>query len=283
MSASLRLPLASPAGEVVESLRDRLDPAHPPMLIGAEAGDILHRELGHTFETRATQDVDLAFVIPDWAAYDRLVSGLTVIPDSGIAFRVAGLHVDIMAFGPVEAPQGTVRPPFREADPLDVFGMAEVYGSSRPASFGDGLDIRLPTIGGYVALKLKAWVDRSAVHNRKDAPDLGLALFWAGESASFTDRFWDDHELFGQHGADAGRGGAAVLGGEVRLAVGDTAAGRLAALFTADSRDRLARTLEANRRDYAVAEGDGHRVVDLGDAARRGALIDAFAAGLVGA
>lgn len=282
MSAGLRLAPASPAGEVVESLRDRLDPAQPPMLIGAEARDLLHRELGHTFGTRATQDVDLAFVIPSWAAYDRLVSGLTVIPDSGIAFRVAGMHVDIMAFGPVESPQGTVRPPFREADPLDVFGMAEVYGSSRPVSVGDGLGIRLPTVGGYVALKLKAWLDRSAVHNHKDAPDLGLALFWAGESAFFTDRFWDDHELFGEHGADAGRGGAAVLGADVRRALGSAAADRLAALVTAESRDRLARTLETNRRDYAIAEGERHRIVDLGDTERRRSLIDALAAGLLG-
>lgn len=241
------------------------------MLIGAEARDILHAELGHTFPNRATQDVDLAFAIPDWPTYDRLVAGLEVIPDTGIAFRVSGMHVDVMAFGSVESPQGTVVPPFRRSDPLDVFGMTQVYDSARLATFGDGLEILLPTVPGYVALKLKAWIDRSAVYNDKDAPDLGLALFWAAESTSYTDRFWADPESVGRWEADAGLAGAALMGGEVRHVLGAGPGDRLAALFTEDSRDRLARALES-----------GHRELGLGDLGRRRALLQAMADGLRG-
>jgi predicted nucleotidyltransferase len=196
----------TPVGAVLGALHDRIDPNSPPMLVGAEARDLLHSELGHSFANRATRDVDLAFVIPRWEAYDEIVRGLVAIPYSGIAFRVAGHHVDFLAFGPIEAPSGTVRPPFRPSDPLDVFGMTAVYADSRSAVVRGGPHFRLPTVAGYTALKLKAWVDRSANHNEKDAPDIGLILFWASESAVFSERFWSDFDLVDATGADAALG-----------------------------------------------------------------------------
>ena len=226
------------------------------MLIGAEARDILHAYLGHSFKNKATQDVDLAFLVPDWTAYEVLVDGLTPIPDTGIAFRVAGMHVDVMAFGSIESPQGKVTPPFRKADPLDVFGMSQVYASAHLASFGDGLEIRLPTVAGYVALKLKAWIDRSEVHNFKDAPDLGLALFWAAESPSFTERFWTDLDLFSTWQTDVGLGGAALLGDDVRQVLGDAAGDHIAELFTEESRDKLARALRNSEPEILIRDID---------------------------
>jgi predicted nucleotidyltransferase len=269
VSEELALAAATPAGLVVSALRGRIDANRPPMLIGAEARDILHAELGHTFSNQATQDVDLAFAIPDWSAYATLVEGLEVIPDTGIAFRVAGMHVDLIAFGPVESPSGTVTPPFRRSDPLDVFGMTQVYESARSATFGDNLWIRLPTVPGYAALKIKAWIDRSADYNEKDAPDIGLVLYWAAESTSFTDRFWANLDLVGKWEADVGLGGAAIMGEDVRQVVGADAGDYLADLLTNDSRDRLARALESVRHDLG-----------LGDVARRRSLLDAMTGGL---
>ncbi len=270
MSEHLSLPPQSPAALVVDELRDRLDPARPPMLVGAEARDILHDHLGHSFANKATEDVDLAFALPDWDAYRELVAGFERIPDTGIAFRVAQLHVDFMAFGSVESPQGTVRPPFREAFPLDVFGMTEVYAAAHTASTVGGPVIRVPTVAGYVALKIKAWIDRSAVHNQKDAPDLGLALFWAAESAAFQDRFWNDLDLFGAWEADASLGGAALLGADVRDVLGAESADRLADLFTPTSRAELA---------GAMPDSPG---LILGDVDRRAARLEALVSGLRG-
>lgn len=271
MTEQLRLAADTPVGLVLSELRDRIDPLRPPMLIGAEARDILHARLGHSFPNKATQDVDLAFLIPDWLAYAALVQGLTPIPDTGIAFRVAGMHVDIMAFGSVESPQGTVTPPFRPADPIDVFGMTQVYASADTATLEDGLTVRVPTVAGYVALKLKAWIDRSAVHNQKDAPDLGLALFWASESASFAERFWGDAELVGTWEADVGLGGAALLGSDVRQVLGPEGGDHVAALFSEINREELARALR-----HAPPE------LLLGDFDRRLAAFAAMAMGLRG-
>ncbi len=269
MSEIVHLASDTPAAMVIAELRDRIDPDHPPMLIGAEARDILHARLGHTFPNRATQDVDLAFAIPDWRAYETLTQGLPRIGHTGIAFRIAGMHVDVMAFGTVESPPGTVTPPFRRADPLDVFGMSEVYAAAHTARFEDELEIRLPTVAGYVALKLKAWIDRSAVHNQKDAPDLGLALFWASESPSFNDRFWGDIDLVSEWNADPGLGGAALLGADVREVVRGAAGDHLAGLFTEASREELSRALRSADRQLL-----------LGDFERRMAALAALQAGL---
>ena len=269
MIVDLRLDPASPAGVVLAALRDRIDPESVPMLIGAEARDVLHASLGHTFANRATDDVDLAFALPNWRAFERLVDGLVCIADTGIAFRVDGVHVDIIAFGPIESPQGKLRPPFRPSDPLDVFGMTQVYQAAHHASVGEGLEVRVPSSAGYVALKLKAWIDRSAMHNHKDAPDLGLALYWAAESRSITDRVWADPELVGRWHGDVGLAGAAIIGADARVVLGSPAAAQLAALFTFDSRELLSRVLQSVPRDFG-----------LGDQARRRALLDALVVGL---
>jgi predicted nucleotidyltransferase len=267
----VELPIDSPAGLVISELRERIDPNRPPMLIGAEARDVLHSGLGHDFKNTATQDVDIAFAIPDWESYAALTDGLDPIPDTGIAFRIAGMHVDVMAFGSVESPQGTVTPPFRKSDPLDVFGMSQVYAAAHEATFGDGLDIRLPTVAGYVALKLEAWIDRSAVHNQKDAPDLGLALYWAAESRAFAERFWGDSDLFSKWEADVGLGGAALLGADVREVLGEDAAGHLAELFTVESRGQLSGALRSSERDLGLGGSD-----------RRLATLEALTNGLRG-
>jgi predicted nucleotidyltransferase len=271
VSEIIHLASDTPAGMVIAGLHERIDPLQPPMLIGAEARDILHARLGHSFATRATHDVDLAFVISSWESYATLTQGLTPIRDSGIAFRVAGMHVDVMAFGPVESPAGTLTPPFRSKDPLDVFGMSQVYEAAQAVLVENGPEIRLPTVAGYVALKLKAWIDRSAVHNEKDAPDVGLALFWASESQRYNDQFWGDVEFVGRWNADPGLGGAAILGAEVREVLGPAASDHVAELFTGASREQLSRLLRSSPRELL-----------LGDHDRRMAALAALTAGLHG-
>lgn len=271
MSDGLRLPANLIVALVISMLGDRIQPTQPPMLIGAEARDILHAELGHSFQNRATEDVDLAFAIPDWDAYRRLVAGLEEIGDSGIAFRIAGVHVDVMAFGSIESPRGTVIPPFRSNDPLDVFGMEEVYETAVQVTLGNGYIVRLPTVAGYVALKLKAWIDRSAMYNYKDAPDVGLALYWAAESEAFTSRVWVDYDLIDDWGADVALAGAALLGRDIRQQLGASVGDKLADLFTVESRGRLARLLSS----------DAH-ALGLGDESRRSALLGALQVGLCG-
>lgn len=150
------------------------------------------------------------------------------------------------------------------------FGMTEVYASALPASVDGEIEFRLPRVAGYVALKIKAWIDRSSVHDLKDAPDLALALYWAGESIAFTDRFWSDPDLVGACNADASLGGATLLGGDARSILGERA-DSLCQLFTSESRERLARTM-----------GSSAAELRLGDVERRTALLDALVTGLRG-
>jgi hypothetical protein len=98
-----------------------------------------------------------------------------------------------------------------------------------------------------------------------------LALYWAAESTSFSDRFWAGFDLVGKWEADVGLGGAALLGAGVRQAVGDEVGDALVDLLTVESRDQLARALESV-----------HRMLGLGNATRRRTLLDALADGLRG-
>ncbi len=44
------------------------------MLVGALCRDVLHRRLGHTFTTTATQDLDLGLALSSWESYLSLAA-----------------------------------------------------------------------------------------------------------------------------------------------------------------------------------------------------------------
>ena len=66
----------------------------------------------------------------------------------------------------------------------------EIFATSLPLSLAPGLAIRLPTVAGYAAAKMGAWLDRSEWNEVKDAPDLALILHWYFESTDVSDRLY---------------------------------------------------------------------------------------------
>lgn len=246
------------------------------MLIGAEARNFIHRRLGHTFAYSSTQDIDISFVTADWDSYERLTLGLRPVNDSGIAFDVAGYHVDIIPFGQLESTSGVLTPPWRANDPIDVFGMSAVYEAADTLSVAGRTVLRIPTVAGYAALKIKAWIDRSipsrGIH--KDGADLGLVLFWYENEATVQDRLWgDDSAALRLHSYDLPVAAARLLGQDIRTLLGAASADLLVSMWTDASRNLLARNLAP--RDYraALKLGEPEQIV-----ARLAALTD----GLVG-
>src|SRR3954454_15144173 len=84
----------------------------PPdlMVVGASCRDVLQSALGHEFNLRATQDVDVALALSGWEVFERLTRQLPPINGNGIRYLVASVPVDLMPFGQVEDPTGTVTP-----------------------------------------------------------------------------------------------------------------------------------------------------------------------------
>jgi predicted nucleotidyltransferase len=79
------------------------------MLVGATARDIALAAEGHDAPLRATNDVDIAVVVADAAAFERLVADLAAVPGGGAhKFRVNGIEVDIVRVGGIEREDRTV-------------------------------------------------------------------------------------------------------------------------------------------------------------------------------
>jgi predicted nucleotidyltransferase len=163
------------------------------MVVGAVCRDIMQSALGHQHVLRATNDVDVALTIVDWAHYGELISQLTPASDTGICFQVAGVKTDILPFGRVEDPTGTVQPPARREE-MSVWAFQEVFDGSLELSLPRSGTIRIPTVPGYLALKMAAWLDRSAFGEDKDASDIAVALHWYTASVEVETLLYDtDH------------------------------------------------------------------------------------------
>ncbi|MET1005887.1 MAG: hypothetical protein ABWX96_10075 [Propionibacteriaceae bacterium] len=192
------------------------------MLVGAWCRDTLHAALGHDFDTSATRDVDLGLALSGWETYERLMNVFPRVGDTGVAFRIAGLVVDLLPFGELEDPRGIILPPTRR-DVISVWAFAEILLSSSPLPLSPSLTIRCPTVPGYTAAKVAAWLDRSEWGEVKDATDLALTAYWYVESKQVQDRLYGTPE--GQHilvaeEADLPRAAARMLGHDVSDLVG---------------------------------------------------------------
>lgn len=159
------------------------------MLVGAWCRNVLHRALGHTFDTTATVDLDLALALSSWDTYRVLSSTFPRVGRTGLRYRIASCDVDLLPFGAIENPEGVVEPPSRDAS-FSVWSFGEVFATSLPLTVRAGLAVRIPTIAGFAAAKLGAWLDRSAEHETKDATDLALILHWYAESSDVQDRLY---------------------------------------------------------------------------------------------
>jgi predicted nucleotidyltransferase len=200
------------------------------MLVGASCRDILQSGLGHDFPLRATADIDLGLALANWAAYDELVTQLPRAGDTGIRYRIAGVPADLMPFGPVEDPPGTVTPITRQ-EPMSVWSFTEVFEAALPFSLPSAGTIRIPTVAGYAALKLAAWLDRSAYGEYKDASDIATVVYWYTNAADVSTRLYEtargQNILLEEHLDDA-VAAARILGEDIAGVIGDTRLSELA-------------------------------------------------------
>jgi predicted nucleotidyltransferase len=213
-----------PIERVVDQMLNQAPALDPDqvMLVGAWCRDTLHAALGHDFETRATRDVDIALALSGWDLYEQLAEVFPAASDTGVAFRIAGMMVDLLPFGELEDPEGEVRPPRRD-DTISVWAFTEIFNAALPLSLNPSLTIRCPTVPGYTAAKLAAWLDRSAWGEPKDANDLALSVHWYEESVAVQDRLYESaqgQEILIAEEADVPLAAARVLGVDVAALIG---------------------------------------------------------------
>lgn len=239
MNASLRLP--SSGGTIIElpdiepallQIADRvcsvllresrgLDPGDL-MLVGAHCRDILHASQGQNFGLLTTDDIDFGVALADWTVFDNLTQNLERAGHTGVRFIVEGVPIDLMPFGDVEDPVGVVIPQPRDA-PLSVWAFREVFEQADTLALPTAGNVRIPSIPGYVALKLAAWLDRSAWGKYKDAGDIAAAMEWYAESHDVSERLYATdvgNDILVRYDVDPVRGAAHLLGRDIAELIG---------------------------------------------------------------
>lgn len=192
------------------------------MLVGAHCRDILWATQGQNVQLRTTDDVDFGVALANWVAYDDLTSRLEPAGDTGIRFQVEGVPTDLMPFGPIEKPVGEVTPQGRN-ESMSVWAFQEVFDHADQLTLPRAGTIRIPTIPGYAALKLAAWLDRSAGLEYKDAADLAVAMQWYSDSEAMIDRLYADDagtDILVRYEVDTSRGAVHLLGQDVAELIG---------------------------------------------------------------
>ena len=222
--------LLIPVGHVIDRIQDvvpELD-TRRLMLVGAFCRDLIHAALADPLPTRRTHDLDLALGIGTWSVYDAITQNFPKVGDSGICFRIAGIDVDVLPFGPVEEPPGIVEPPSR-GEPFSVWGFEEIHAAALPLTLPGGQTITLPTVPGYAAAKLAAWLDRSVHGEYKDATDLAIVFHWYLESPSVEARLHegDGADRFQAEGFDLSLATVRQLGVDIRAIIAQPRIGEL--------------------------------------------------------
>ncbi|MER7608204.1 hypothetical protein [Nocardioides sp. NPDC127503] len=224
---------------VSEILRHDVDLAPSGiMIVGAFCRDIHHEALGHRTHLRPTNDLDVALAITGWDVYTNVTGHFRKVPSASndIRYSIAGEPVDLLAFGDVENPTGSVTPPPRK-EPLSVWGFEEIHRASLDLSLKPTMTIRLPSVPGYTAAKLMAWLDRSEYGEVKDAQDLALTTYWYAESREIEERLWANEGAEAEkEGFDVTLAAARLLGQDVATLIGEERLAELQDRWPGDER-----------------------------------------------
>jgi len=199
----------------------------PYVVAGATARDILLWHVYGQRPTRATKDVDVAACAVSWDAHEALVAELVANghfkrdekAQQRLLFNDPAtghtMPLDIVPFGQIEQPEGSIAWPPAGDTVMNVLGFQEAVDTAVEVEIDDGLAVPVVTLPALALLKIMAWKDRRALTN-KDASDL-LTLLHNYLDAGNNERIWDVAEdLIAQHEFDLTLAASGLLGRDAR-------------------------------------------------------------------
>lgn len=228
-SPDLRVPAErAPESELVDLLRlvhkTCMTCGIDYFVAGAMARDLI---LYHVFgekPSRLTRDVDLGIRVNDWDQFSALKTALI---ETGQFSEAAGLEhrlyyqqgllpLDLVPFGEIQTPAGTIEWPPKGDIVMRVAGFAEARRAALAIEIVPGFTIRVASIPSLAILKLVAWSDRNA-ETTKDAVDL-LLLIKSYTSIGNQDQLYEsERDLLQEHDYNPDLAGAALLGKDAAL------------------------------------------------------------------
>jgi predicted nucleotidyltransferase len=194
----------------------------PFFVIGAMARDIIF-EYGYDIRTiRATNDIDLGVQVSDWDEYAKLKDELlaTELFTKAREFRrisyKGSLHVDMVPFGGISRPHGSISWPPEHESVMKVLGFEESYRHALTIRLRSSplLEISFASLPGLAAMKLFAWNDNPSLR-RRDAEDLSFILQKYLEAGNEDRLFAEESDLVQQEDFDYILAGARLLGRDV--------------------------------------------------------------------
>lgn len=179
-------------------------------VVGALARDLLLEHVWHLPPQRATKDVDFGVRLADWQQFAALKNALcatkefTTHAQPQRLYHRSGVTLDLVPFGAIESPPGSIRWPPTDDVRMTTLGFQEAYQCAVEVRFGGEHAIPVCAPDGLALLKLIAWDER---RERKDASDFGVLTYYylevGNEDRLFTEHAdlleLPDHKLAGAH------------------------------------------------------------------------------------
>jgi len=193
-------------------------------IAGAMARDLI---LYHAFGEkpgRLTRDVDLGIWVNDWDQFSQLKTALLHAAEfSAVAgiehrllFQPGRLPLDLIPFGEIQTPAGTIAWPPKGDIVMNVAGFAEAHCAALRVEIVPGFTVPVASIPSLAVLKLVAWTDRHAQTN-KDASDLLLLIKSYARIGNYDRVYESESALLQEHAYDPDLAGAALLGKDAAL------------------------------------------------------------------
>lgn len=149
-------------------------------VIGATARDVIMSQQLEINSMRKTKDLDIAIAIPDWEAFDQIISGLvadgfTKSKRMHQRFFYGEYELDVVPYGPIAKEDDNIYWPPEEDVAMSVKGFSEVLADAIVVSIDGEFDVKFTPLHGLFLLKFAAWLDRGEMTS-KDAEDMSFIL-----------------------------------------------------------------------------------------------------------
>ena len=226
------------------------------MMVGATARIIMMEHVWGMAPGRGTRDVDFAVLVPRWEDFDRLkeilqesygyTASQEVIHRLTSASHEDGMEtVDLIPFGEIESPTGSISWPPGFAQVMCVTGYREALENAESVAMTHGgPTIKVASLAGMAILKLLAWRDREKTANlSKDALDLKSLL----EEYEFAcgDRIFDevptDQQILFEF--DPKLSGAWLLGKDAARIAESRTSDEISSILSGQALERLVSTM----------------------------------------
>jgi len=216
--------------ELVADLRSAA-PAWEPLLVGAMARDLLLYHAHNIPVSRATEDIDLGFAVADWEGFATLRAAL--LASTHFEAHSSMIHkffhrrrrqIDLVPFGGLELPDGSIAWPPRGDEVMTVVGFREALASARDVMLPEGQRVHVVSLPMLAALKVIAWSERHTTAPRKDAADLLLVLKNYLDAGNQHRLYDEAAHLLDHNNFDYERAGAWLAGQDAAATIGKDAA-----------------------------------------------------------